>query len=35
VGAAGRTSSDGFRVNDYEIQFSFRYNYSVKIPKTK
>jgi hypothetical protein len=33
----GRRSNfaDGFRVNDYKIQFSFRYNYDIKIPKIK
>src|SRR5262245_22475955 len=25
--------SDGFRVNDYKIQFSFKFNYSAKIPR--
>ena len=25
--------SDGFRVNDYKVQFSFKFSYSAKIPK--
>jgi len=25
--------SDGFRVNDYRVQFSFRFNYFAKIPR--
>ena len=30
-GASGKNFQDGFSVDDYRIQFSFKYNFSYKL----